>query len=1634
MSFSWSQVSGPGTVTFLTATAEDTDVSVSVDGSYVLRLTVTDAAGNSAADELTLTWDATAPTVNAGSDLIAKTLTSLDATVTGATTYSWSKVSGPGAVTFGSASAEDSTVSADTDGAYVLRLTATDAAGNSAADELTLTWDTTAPTVNAGSDLTAKASASLDATVTGAATYSWSKVSGPGAVTFGSTNAEDTTVSADTDGAYVLRLTATDAAGNPAADELTLTWDTTAPTVNAGSDLLARASASLDASVTGAATYSWSKVSGPGAVTFGSASAEDSTVSADTDGVYVLRLTATDAAGNSAADELTLTWDTTAPTVNAGSDLLARASASLDATVTGAATYSWSKVSGPGAVTFGSTSAEDTTVSADTDGAYVLRLTATDAAGNSAADELTLTWDTTAPTVNAGSDLIAKASASLDATVTGAVTYSWSKVSGPGAVTFGSATAEDTTVSADADGAYVLRLTATDAAGNSAADELTLTWDTTAPTVNAGSDLLARASAILDATVTGAATYSWSKVSGPGAVTFGSASAEDSTVSADADGAYVLRLTATDAAGNSASDDLTLTWDTIAPTVSVGSDILTRQSVSINATTLDGATYSWSKVSGPGTITFLTPAAEDTDVTAGTDGTYVLRLTVADAAGNSAYDELTFTWDTTPPTVNVGDDLAIRAQTTLNGVTSGASSFSWSKTAGTGTISFGSATAASTTVTASVEGSYTLRLTATDAAGNSAYDELILEWDTTPPTVNVGTDLVAKSSVTINAAAVGATTYIWSKQSGSGTITFLTPNAEDTDVTASTDDTYVLRLTVSDNAGNSAYDELTLTWDTTAPTVNAGVDVTTKAMASLSATSSGASSWSWNQVSGPGSVSFGTANQEDTTASASLDGTYVLRLTATDAAGNSASDEMTFVWDTVPPTVNVGADLTVKQTVAIDAATSGASSFSWSKVSGPGTVSFGSAAAEDTTVAADAEGTYQIRLTATDAAGNSTSDDLSLVWDTTAPTATLSGAPTGTSSVLVLDITVAGTDVTQYRHAVVAGSSALCPTATYSDPRAVATKITDDISSLANGTITVCAVGLDAAGNQQSVTAATVASWTKAGGTLASPPTDLVATASNGSVALTWTSGAATSGFVVLRRPSAAITDAPVDLATYTAGQTIGSSTVVYAAAPASFTDNSVTNGVTYYYKVFAYDVNKRYTTGIATSAVPYSCSGPGGGPTAPTWQSATPGRGQNYLNWGVGGSSTVGYLVVRRTGVATCDPPVNGVDYTVNDTIGSSTVVYKGALEAFTDSGLTTNTNYYYQIFAYDNVYDYSVGVTVNATPKAFTLLATFSDVGTTGKDAGNINRTVIADARNPGSAKAYHLEGTEGVSIWDISTPLAAGSTLPLLGSFSTGFGDNYNMSQRDDYLFVGDFSYGLRILDITNSPTVTQVGFLSHRGAEGSVADGNYLYLATEEVVGGVQSGALLVVDISNKASPTLVGEVHVPGAAGYHVKKLGRYVYVTFNDTQVTPAATWWGLKVYDVSNPTTPTEVASFARGEAEGMRLVGPYLYISAEPYGGGQAKLEIFNLANPGAPTLVGTYNFAASTVAEVTFMGDYIFASNYSYGKVDVVDVLNKTAPSFVQAHTFKNMYPLYISDDGTRIFVTLQTKGFQWITVFQ
>ena len=301
------------------------------------------------------------------------------------------------------------------------------------------------------------------------------------------------------------------------------------------------------------------------------------------------------------------------------------------------------------------------------------------------------------------------------------------------------------------------------------------------------------------------------------------------------------------------------------------------------------------------------------------------------------------------------------------------------------------------------------------------------------PIVSAGSDqnITLPNTVNLNGTATddglpsGTLTILWSMVSGPGTVTFGNPNQAVTSASFSTAGTYVLELNADDSQLSDS-DQVTITVlpANQPPTVSAGTDQTISlpAGANLNGTVSddglpnppATLATTWSKVSGPGTVNFSNPNQAVTSASFSTAGTYVLALNADDSQ-LSDSDQVTITVlpANQPPTVSAGTDQTIglpaganlNGTVSDDGLPNPPATVAttWSKVSGPGTVTFANANVVSTTATFSLAGQYVLRLTADDSALSS-SDDVAV---TVNGAGVLSGSLATTPS--AVDLTLEGT-------------------------------------------------------------------------------------------------------------------------------------------------------------------------------------------------------------------------------------------------------------------------------------------------------------------------------------------------------------------------------------------------------------------------------------------------------------------------------------------------------------------------------------------------------------------------------------------------------------------------------------------------
>ena len=169
------------------------------------------------------------------------------------------------------------------------------------------------------------------------------------------------------------------------------------------------------------------------------------------------------------------------------------------------------------------------------------------------------------------------------------------------------------------------------------------------------------------------------------------------------------------------------------------------------------------------------PLANTTQITS--DGTYKICVKMTDTAGNVNFDQtgITFEVDTAPPTVDAGVDLILSGtspDTNGGASASGYSSLTWSnRSPGVGSITFDDAALLNNTVLPDADGVYTLRLTATDAAGNTVYDELSLTWSGIGGgggSSSAGTTTTTTGGTTTGSTTTGSSTAGSTATSGGG--------------------------------------------------------------------------------------------------------------------------------------------------------------------------------------------------------------------------------------------------------------------------------------------------------------------------------------------------------------------------------------------------------------------------------------------------------------------------------------------------------------------------------------------------------------------------------------------------------------------------------------------------------------------------------------------------------------------------------------------------------------------------------------------------------------------------------------------------------------------------------------------------
>lgn len=775
-------------------------------------------------------------------------------------------------------------------------------------------------------------------------------------------------------------------------------------------------------------TYSWTTISGPSTLTFKPTNVKQPDISASVDGEYVARLTVADTSGATATQDFTFTWDTSPPVITMPANLRVTGPIKIQGTtVTDLSkniSLQWRLILPTSDLTFSDATTIEPTANPAKDGIYLVELKASDPLGHTSTGYMTIERyaqpSGSDPVVTMGPGLTINTPSrptGITATSTDPnLKYSWSTTSGPAQLTFQNAIDLMPIISAPQDGIYVATLSVSDSQKRTAIRSLVIIWDTTPPTIVAASPMNINKPTQPTVTVTDQSlvvTYKWEQVSGPGVISFSNTAILNPFIAASVAGAYSIKLSATDIAGNQSTKTITVNWsvpDLLAPVITLGAPLTIYQPTAPTGVQVVDAdtkiTIHWDQAAGPGHLAFSNPDILTPLISADKIGDYIARITATDSSGNRAEAFLPISWisgDKTPPTITMSDNMTISQPTPPAAVTVSDASpvtLKWTQVSGPGTLLFSDTTIAKPVISATVPGTYIARLTATDSAGNQTAKDLVIVWqvfDADAPVLTMGPPM--KIAIPTQPTGVSAQdsdtnlTYLWTQINGPGILSFSNPGILQPSIAANTPGSYVASLTVKDSRGNMSVGLLVINWyipDQTSPILVMGPNLKIKQTTLLSQVKAtdndSALTFQWTKLSGPGSVNFSSANDLNPTVSMSQDGTYVLQLVAQDTSGNKATGSLQIIWDNTPPKVYAGADRTEHQTFTIqDSSVTDTTpvTYNWRIISKPSaaSITFSNIGILHPQVTANYPGNYVLELTAIDAMNVSASSSFKLTYN-----------------------------------------------------------------------------------------------------------------------------------------------------------------------------------------------------------------------------------------------------------------------------------------------------------------------------------------------------------------------------------------------------------------------------------------------------------------------------------------------------------------------------------------------------------------------------------------------------------------------------------------------------------------------------
>jgi len=519
---------------------------------------------------------------------------------------------------------------------------------------------------------------------------------------------------------------------------------------------------------------------------------------------------------------------------------------------------------------------------------------------------------------------------------------------------------------------------------------------------------------------------------------------------------------------------------------------------------------------------------------------------------------------------------------------------------------------------------------------------------------------------------------------------------------------------------------------------------------------------------------------------------------------------------------------------------------------------------------------------------------------------------------------------------------------------------------------------------------------------------------------LSWTApGGGEDGYIILRSTAGTPDGTPVDATGYSVGNSLGNgvvAAVIDSGTQVAWTNLGLLADTRYYYKIFPFGYNgsnsETYnyktsgtpgTDDCYTLAVPPSGS-PSGVGGSQTYNTAT-------ITWTKGAASSE-TLIIMSDGVIGTDPSDRN-SYAASTNYGSGFeigtdefVVYAGSATEITVAGLTPNTHYYIELFAYNG----SVSTSMNYNTTETAVEIDTSDRPTSAVwDGGGADNNMKTDLN------------------WDVDVYPNTGTVSTLNFAGSTRTTPNNDYAANSDFGTI-DFNSGASSFTLAGNVMDLATEIINNSGNEQTISL-NIVNIGASILELNAESGDLSISgDIDNggqniEAAADTGNDVNLSG----NVSGAGKLIVQSNTLVKITGASTYTG---------NTEIDEGEFWIGA--GGTVGGGMVYVGNGGQQDDTAKLWIsdmdggttvnepitINAANSSAYRVVGGIHTSGTNIfsGTLTLNGDVTLAQTVAAGLVEFSGIISGNNKVIVQgpgtiimsaANTFTNN--LYIVSGG-------------------